>query len=71
MIIEQDNRSNGVVGKGVYSFKCVGCGANEQTRVVVESVQDMRGNIIQTTKARICDPCSENGLSDVMMRVET
>jgi hypothetical protein len=70
MVMEQENRNNGPVGKGIYSFACVGCGTNEKTRVVVESVLDRRGNVTRTNKARVCDPCSVNGLSDVMMRVE-
>lgn len=69
-MIEQENLQGGLVGRGVYSFKCVSCGTNEQTRVVVESVQDRGGRIVRTTKARVCDPCSAEGLSDVMMRVE-
>ena len=68
-MIEQGNLQNGIVGKGIYSLSCAICGRDERTRVVVETEQDRQGSIIKMTKARVCDPCSENGLSDAMMGV--
>lgn len=69
MMIEQGNLQKGIVGKGIYSLNCIGCGSSEKTRVVVELTHDRQGNVLKRNKARVCDPCSEKGLSDVMMGV--